>query len=259
MHKRFWTVCAGLMCLAAMIVSAYPGQGQAQEVKAKPAMYSYVADWQVDRANWADAEKALAPVNDVLQKALADGTIVAYGNDRNLVHQLDAETHDNWWSAMSYAGLIKALNQIHAAGMAITPALNTAKHWDNIYVSRFYNWKPGATANGYTHVAIYKEKADAPDGTLDNLSSYFVAPVLEKLLADGTIVEYEIDTMAIHTQAPGVFAIVYITPTPEGIDAVQAAVRDAVKASPLATQAFSSVVDDSGHRDGLYQTNCTYK
>jgi hypothetical protein len=258
MHKRMWSVCAGLVCLAAMMATANRAQAQMPEVKEKPAMYSYVADWQFPRANWPDVDKALAPVNDIMQKALADGTIVAYGNDLNLVHQPDAETHDNWWSAMSMAGLIKALNQIHASGDTAAPALNAAKHWDNIYVSRFYNWKPGTT-HGYTFVAIYKEKADAPDGTLDNLSAHFVAPVMEKLLADGTIVEYEIDTMAIHTTAPGLFAIVYITPTPEGIDTVHDAVRAAVKASPLATQAFESATDDSGHRDGIYKTACTYK
>jgi hypothetical protein len=36
-------------------------------------------------------------------KALADGTIVGYGNDEDLVHQAYGETHDNWWSAMSMA------------------------------------------------------------------------------------------------------------------------------------------------------------
>jgi predicted alternative tryptophan synthase beta-subunit len=94
---------------------------------------------------------------------------------------------------------------------------------------------------------------------MNSLSEHFVAPVLEKLLADGTIVEYEIDTMAIHTSAPGTFIIVYITPTPEGLDTVQGAVRDALKASPLTGDAFGSFVDDSGHRDGLYKTDANYK
>jgi hypothetical protein len=242
-----------------MLVSANRAQAQTQEIKSKPALYSYVANWQFPRANWPDAVKALAPLSDIMQKAQADGTIVAYGNDVNLVHTLDGETHDNWWSSMSMAGLVKTLNQIHASGDSLSPAMNMAKHWDEVYVSHYYNWKAGAMKGGYTHVSVYKLKADAPDDAIDTLAQHFVAPVLEKLLADGTIVEYEIDTMAIHTRAPGEFIIVYITPTPEGLDTVQAAVRDTVKAHPLMGQAFGSQVDDSGHRDGLYKTDCNYK
>jgi hypothetical protein len=52
---------------------------------------------------------------------------------------------------------------------------------------------------------------------------------------------------------------VYITPTPEGLDTVQGAVRDALKASPLTGDAFGSFTDDSGHRDGLYKTDANYK
>ena len=37
--------------------------------------------------------------------------------------------------------------------------------------------------------------------------------MLEKLLADGSIVEYEIDTEAIHTEALGTFWIDVISPT----------------------------------------------
>lgn len=259
MHKRLWSVGAGLCGLASLLVAAIPGAAQTQEIKAKPAMYSYVANWQFPRANWPDAMKALEPVNDIMQKAQADGMIVAYGNDVNLVHQPDVETHDNWWSSMSLAGLVKTLDQLHASGNAASPAMNAAKHWDEVFVSRYYNWKAGSTKGGYTHVGVYKLKADAPDDALENISGHMVAPLLEKLLADGTIVEYEIDTLAIHTSAPGTFFIVYITPTPEGLDTVQAAVREAGKATPLNSQAFGAVVDDSGHRDGLYKTDCNYK
>jgi hypothetical protein len=259
MQKRLWSVCAGLVCLAAMLVSANGAQAQMQEMKQKPPLYSYVGNWQFPRASWPDAVKALEPVNEIMQKAQASGDIVAYGNDVNLVHSLDGETHDTWWSATSLAGLIKTLNQLHASGDTNSPAMNSAKHWDEVYVSHYYNWKSGAMKGGYTHVSVYKLKADAPDDAMDSLSEHFVVPILEKLLADGTIVEYEIDEMAIHTSAPGTFIIVYITPTPEGLDTVQGAVRDAVKNSPLAGDAFGSFTDDGGHRDGLYKTDCNYK
>ena len=260
MNRRFWTIFAGLFGLTTVILFAVPSNAQMQEVKPKPPMYSYVANWQIPRANWPDMGNAIAPVSAIMDKAMADGTIIGYGADTNLIHQPDAETHDNWWSSMSMAGLIKVLDQIHASGNANSPALNAAtKHWDEVYVSRYYNWKSGSYKNAYTHVSVYKLKKDAPDDALDNLAQHLVVPSLEKLLADGTILEYEIDTMAIHTQAPGTFVIVYLTPTPEGIDTVQAAVIQSTKDHPLGIQAFDSYTDYSAHRDELYKSEGAYK
>jgi hypothetical protein len=41
-------------------------------------------------------EKNNAAEQKILDKALADGAIVGYGNDLNLVHTADGTTHDNW-------------------------------------------------------------------------------------------------------------------------------------------------------------------
>ena len=259
MSKRLWTICPGLFGLTTLILCAIPASAQSPEVKPKPPMYSYVANWQIPREHWPDMDSVTGPVNDVLQKALDAGTIVGYGNDLNLVHGLDSETHDTWWSSMSYAGLIRALEQARAAADPHSQALNGAKHWDDVLVSRYYNWKSGPYKGAYTHVSTYKLKPDAPDDAIENLSEHFMVPLLEKLIADGTIIEYEIDTMAIHTTSPGLFFVVYLTPTPEGIDTAQAAVRDTVKAHPLAIQAFSSETDDSAHRDELAKSDGVYK
>jgi len=91
------------------------------------------------------------------------------------------------------------------------------------------------------------------------LSKNLVAPLLEKLLADGTIVEYEIDTAAVHTSTPGYFLIVYVSPNAEGLDKVNAAVEAAIKPDPLGGQAFGSMEDYSAHRDQLLRTNATWK
>jgi hypothetical protein len=203
---------------------------------------------------------ANAADKEILEKALADGTIVGYGNDENLVHHPDGETHDNWWSAMSMAGLIKVLDQFYASGNNSSPALISAtKHWDNILVSRYYNWHSGAWKNGYVHESSYKLKADAPDDAVDTLSKHMIVPLLEKLLSDGAIREYEVDTEAIHTEAPGTLWIVYVASSPEGLDAVNAALRDAMKDHPLSGQAFGSMEDYSAHRDELLRGEGIYK
>lgn len=260
MNKRLWCVFTGLCGLLVATLCAVPLGAQTDEVKAKPPMFSYVANWQIPRAHWAEVEAANSADKAILEKALADGTIVGYGDDINLVHTSDGWTHDDWWSATSMAGLVKVLDQLAASSNSASSVLESAtKHWDNVYISHYYNWKPGAYKGGYVHVSAYKLKADAPDDAIESLAKHLVVPSLEKLLADGTIVEYEIDTLAIHTEAPGTFVIVYVTPTPEGLDTVQATIRASGKAHPLSIDAFSSFVDDNGHRDELGKGNGVFK
>ena len=91
------------------------------------------------------------------------------------------------------------------------------------------------------------------------LSRNLVVPLLEKMLADGTIREYEIDTEAIHTDAPGTFWIVYVATAPEGLDTVNAAIVDTLKAQPLSGPAFGSMTDFSAHRDELVEGSGVYK
>ncbi|HUI61965.1 MAG TPA: hypothetical protein VLX90_17195, partial [Steroidobacteraceae bacterium] len=223
-------------------------------------MYTYVSNWTIPRARWGDMEKAGAADAKILDKAVASGSIVGYGDDTALVHEADGSTHDSWWSAMSMAALFTVLDEFYKAGTPTSPVLSSAtKHWDNVYESRFYNWHSGTRHGAYTHTASYHLKADAPDDAVEMLSRTVIVPMLEKLLADGTLIEYEVDEQAIHTEAPGTFMIVYIASGADGMDKVNAALRETLKANPLAGPAFGSMVDFTAHRDELARTNATYK
>ena len=260
MNKRRGTILAGFCVFGMAALSAAPAGAQASEVKEKPPMYSYISNWNIPRAQWAEMAKAGEADKAALDKALASGTIVGYGSDVNLIHRPDGETHDQWWCAMSLAGVVNVLEQFYQGGNSTTPVLASAtKHWDDLFVSRYYNWHSGTVKDGYTHVGFYKLKADAPDDALEMLSKSLVVPLLEKQLAAGTIAEYEIDEQAIHTDAPGTFLIVYLATNAEGLDKVQAAVAEALKANPLGGSAFGSVTDMAGHRDELVRTTATYK
>src|SRR6266702_7563307 len=170
--NRSWGKCLVVVCAIAVATTcAAPALAQTSEMKEKPPMYSYVGNWAIPRAQWAEMDKNTAADEKILSKALASGTIVAYGNDVNLVHQAEGATHDDWWSAMSMAGLINVLEQFYQGGTTTVPVLASAtKHWDNIYVSHYYNWKSGSWKGGYGFVAMYKLKADAPDNAVDLLS-----------------------------------------------------------------------------------------
>ena len=84
-------------------------------------------------------------------------------------------------------------------------------------------------------------------------------PFFEKLLGDGAIHEYEVDTEAIHTDAPGTFLVVYVAANADGLDKVNAALRETLKTNPLTGPAFGSMVDFTAHRDYLLRTNATFK
>lgn len=258
MHRKMWTIFMGLCGLSMAVALA--GPARAQEVKPKPPMYTYVAEWQVPRDKWPDLEKASASLTGVLEKAAADGTLLGYGRDEAVVHTADGSTHVNWWAATSMAGVVKVLDQVRTNASTSSSAMSVAtKHWDYIFVSRYYNRKPGAYKGAYTRIALYKFKDSAPNDALDQLCQHLIVPAMEKLFADGTVMEYEVDTEAVHSGDPSTFALVFQTPTPEGLDKVQAANQDTGKEHPLSVAAFGTMTEDGAHRDYLMRGDGAYK
>jgi hypothetical protein len=259
MEKKIGRVLAVLTAVALMAICAAPAIAQS-EIKPKPPMYTYVGNWAIPRAQWDDMAKNDAADLPIYQKAFSAGTIIGYGDDINIVHQPDLETHDEWWSAMSMAGIVNMLDQFYKSGSATSSVLSSAtKHWDEIYVSRYYNWHAGSWKGIYTRIASYKLKPDAPPDALDTLSQILIVPFLEKLLAEGTIHEYEIDTQAIHTDPSGTFSVVMVVANAEGLDKIDTALAAVMKSNPAAGPAFISMLETSAHRDYLVRTNATYK
>jgi len=260
MKANLWKVLAALCAVVLLAAWTLPACAQASDKKEKPAMYTYVAFWDIPRAQWGEMEKASMADEPVLQKALGSGTLVGYGHDVNLVHTADGISHDDWWSSMSMAGLMNVLDQFYKSGSTTSPALASAtKHWDQILVSRHYNWKPGTYKDAYLHGSSYKLKPDAPDEAVEMLSNTVMVPLMEKMMASGAIQEYDIDTEAIHSDSPGTFWVFYIASSAEGLDKVNAGLREMLKTNPTAGPAFGSMVDFKEHRDYLARTNAVYK
>ncbi len=243
-----------MLCVPSRSIDA-----QTAEVKEKPPMYTYYSEWDIPRAKWAEMDKMRAG-NAVMAHALASGTLVGYGDDETVVHTADGYTHDGWFSSMSMAGLLGTLSDVMQGGNTTGAVFASAtKHEDQILSSRYYAWKSGSWKGAYTHTAVYKLKDSAPSDAVDTMAKGFMVPLLEKLLAEGTIVEYEIDEQAIHTYSPSMFYLDFSTPTAEGQDRVLKALGEAIKANALAGPAFDSMVDFSLHRDGLVRGEMTYK
>jgi hypothetical protein len=261
MSHSLWRVIAGVSVFAALGAATAPAPAQTPEVKEKPRMYTYESSWVIPRAHWGDMDKNNTGSNQkILTPALTDGTLLGYGDDESLVHTADGPTHDNWWQARSMAALLKVLDAFYKSGSTTSSVLlSSTKHWDGVYVSRFYNWKPGSWKGAYGRVSSYKLKADAPADAVETLSKNVFVPLLEKLLADGAIVEYEIDEETIHTESPDMFFIYILAPTAEGLDKFNEAVREGAKNNALIGPAFGSMVDSTPHRDELLRANATYK
>jgi hypothetical protein len=257
MQKKL-TLFVGLCVVGAVAMGTSPLQAQSAEVKEKPAMYSYVANWQIPRAKWTEFEKPSPASEKLLSQALSSGALVGYGSDKIEVHSAEGATHDSFWSATSMAAVLDMLDSLSKGPP--DPLLQTAtKHWDGIYVSHFYNWKTGTYKDAYTHTAYYKLKDSAPDDEVETVSKSFIVPLMEKLLADGSIIEYEVDEEAIHTESPNGFWIDYITPNSAGLDKVNAALGEAIKGNAFVGAAFGAVTENADHRDYLARSNVTYK
>lgn len=258
-NEKQWKSFVAVLAFGFIVGLALPATAQ-QEVKEKPRLYTYVALWELPRAQWPEWPKAEAADEKILKDAMASGAIVSYGDDTNLVHQPNQPTHDDWFQSMSMAGLMNTLDQFYKSGATTTPMQEAAtKHWDNIYVSRYYNWKAGSMKDGYSYGSSYKFKPDAPNDALDTLAKSVLVPMMEKMLANGTIMEYEIDTEAVHTDSPGTFYIFWIAANVDALDKVPASIRDNVKANSLIAPAFDSMIDFKEHRDYLTRTNAAYK
>jgi hypothetical protein len=239
---------------ALSLLAFLPAAGRAQD---KAPLYSFIANWEVAREKFKDIEAI--STESLMAKHLANGDIVGYGRDITLVHKPGESTHDNWFSSKSWAGLIKTLEDLKAAGVANASAFAGAKHDDKIYVSRHYNWKAGSFKDGYTRVSEWKLKPTAPEDAVEQMAKNFIVPMLEKLLSEGAIYEYEIDQEAIHQSDPATFSIVTLCKGPEGLDKLTTALGAAMKSSAFSGAAFGSWMDSATHKDWIASTTGSYK
>lgn len=195
-------------------------------------VYSRVELWQVDRAQWGAFVDMFEKYDKkIMEKLFADGLIVEWGMDADLLHEPDGYTHATYYSAMSMGGLAKAMNAYMEAWKEMAgdqvDALDAefagmiTKHRDLMLVSDQWS-KDAAFENGYWHsqsVKIVRTSDKDFHSYWNNRSK----PVFEKLLANGDIVAFGLSTEEIVTHEPGWHTSWYVTATADGIDAVDAA------------------------------------
>lgn len=244
MRKRFRT--AGSFACAMVLGLAFlspPAAAQDQ------GYYTYVSFWAVPRSQWAAFEKQQEAATSTMQKLVADGTIVAWGNNAVRVHQEDGYTHADWFVATSRAALLKALETQWAT--ATNPAFTAAtKHHDVLFHTLAHGGKTSSGATGYGRVAYWQAKAGEEEALEAHVMKY-IKPVLDADVENGTILMYNFHKEDVHTVEPGEYLLAIIYPNGEAIDKFFADLATRQKENPAIGQVLDSLTVGEAHRDAF--------
>ena len=204
--------------------------------------------------------KAFGPVLDKLMDA---GTVIGYGIDVDWLHVPGENNVTFWVETPNFEALQKAedaIGEFEKANPALMGDLmgmaDMTTHHDFILRTREGNQHAiAAGAKPIEDIDYVKVK---PGRMADFMAMFnkYDKPVYEKLVADGTIYGYEVDTEAVHTEEPGATWTIVTMPDLGAKDKVNAAFVAAEKAMPeaernLLEKTYYDIVDYGTHRDSL--------
>jgi hypothetical protein len=209
-----------------------------------PIVYTYVSQFQIPRANWAqyseDTEKTFVPV---AEKLISDGTIVGWSTFEQVVHTPEGYTHGAAWSSNTIAGLMKVLDEVRKNGPR-PGQIAATKHEDYLMQSSMYHGGSGTAA--YLRVVCQMAKADKPGDYAAALKKYLV-PTFDEQVKKGAATSYGLDEQYVNNTAPSTRCLVITYPNADGMDKWATAVNATLgKMSAAERNAlFGSTVADS--------------
>jgi DNA-binding Lrp family transcriptional regulator len=246
--SKFTFACLSVFCLAAAVCAPLLAAAQS-----KSPIYTYVAFWDVPRAQWPEVNKSMPAEKATMEKLVANGTIVGFGAFESILHQEGAPTHGTWFTASSEGNILKALEAVYAQPALINGSFQTSsKHSDQLFTGDVYAAKAGTMTNGYMTVSRWQFKP----GTMKSFAEQtnkFIVPVLDKLIADGTLNSYGELTEDYHSQGMGVLYEYFSVPDAASMDKVDKALEDVIAANPSIGEALRNDTDPMSHRDYLYR------
>jgi len=235
---------AGLLVIVLTVMLVPAAFAQMEQT---PIVYTFVAEFQVPRANWAayseDTEKTAVPV---LQKLTADGTLVAWSTFEQIVHTPDGYTHGAAWSSTSISGLMKVLDEIRKAGPR-PGQIAATKHEDYLMQTSLYHVGTGTPA--YLRVVCSMAKADKP-GEFTAMMKKLLLPTFEEQLKKGVATYYGIDEQYVNTTSPSTRCVVLNYPNAESMDKWAAALNATIaKWSPAEREEYLNATVLDSRRD----------
>jgi hypothetical protein len=244
MRKRS-SIILGVVCALALSALLAPAPARAQD----KTHYTFVSFWAVPRAQWNDFERANAQSIAILEKLVADGTLVAWGYDVTLVHTEDGFSHSNWFVSETQGGILKTLQALQSVSR--TPQLSAAtKHRDYMLHSVGHGGKTAQTTSGYIRVAFWHAKPGRGDD-MEQFFKKYIQPDLDAGVADGSVLMYNFDTEVIHTDEPGGYNLAVVYANGDGLDKNAAILAKHAKDDPAVGEGFASMLELKTHRDDL--------
>ncbi len=234
-----WIAGLVVVVLAVMIVPAAISQ-----MEPTPRVYTFVSQFQVPRANWAqyseEIEKTFVPI---AERLMADGSIVSWSTFENVVHTPEGYTHGSAWSSNSLAGLMKVLDEIRKAGPR-PGQIAATRHEDLLMQTTMYHAGSGTPA--YLRVVCSMAKADKPEGYTATLKKLLV-PTFEEQIKKGEATYYGVDEQYVNNAAQSLRCVVITYPNADGMDKWATAINTTMSKWSPAERAefFGSTVPDS--------------
>lgn len=243
MLKRIAGVVAvAVMAAIALAPTALSQMDQGQQ----PVVYTFVSQFQVPRANWAqyseNTEKTFVPI---AEKLVADGTLLSYSTFETIVHTPEGYTHGAAWSSSTIAGLMKVLDEVRKVGPQ-PGQIAATKHEDYLMQTTMYAMGTGGGAPAYLRVVCANAKPEKPEAYAAAIKKY-LWPTFEDQLKKGVVNYVGIDQQYVNNSAPSWRCVVVNYPNAEAMDKWAAAVNAAFAKMSAADRdaLFGSTVTDS--------------
>ena len=241
------------LIVALLVVFSVP-IALSQMEQGEQRVYTYVSQFQVPRANWAqyaeNTEKTFVPI---VEKLMADGTLIGWSTFETIVHTPDGYTHGSAWSSNSIAGLMKVLDEVRKSGP--TPGqISSTRHEDLLMQSTMYHAAgSGSGTSGYARVICQMEKPGKPGDYAAALKKY-LWPTFEEQVKKGAATSFALDEQYVNTGPQSLRCLVIDYPNAEGMDKWAAAINATLgKLSQADREAlFGSTVPDS-RRDFMFR------
>jgi hypothetical protein len=238
------TLCFAVLFIAGIALTPKPAAAQMAQ-----GYYTYVSQWAVPRAQWDAFDKQVESDIPRMKQLVADGTIIAWGNDTVRVHQEDGYTHAEWFTATSRANLLKALEEQWTTATNASYVSST-KHSDLFLRTIAHGGNAVSNGTGYLRVAFYEAKPGEAEA-VQSLLMKNIKPFLDSAVANGTLTMYNIDQEDIHTSAPGGYNLAMLFPDGAAMDKFFADLMASEKTDPTTGQVLESLTVAKEHRDSL--------
>ena len=204
--------------------------------------------------------KAFAPVLDKLMDA---GVVLAYGMDTSMLHVPGENNVDFWVVVPNYGALEKSdaaidefMGQHPALMQEVASLTDLSAHRDMLIQTMEQNYTK--VPAGSKPIMAFETMRAKPGrmGDFIALFNKYHKPVFDKLVADGVIYGYELDSEALDTMEPGTIWGLVIMPDLAAEDKLEAAFSAAMKNLPEADRntmekQLMDTIEYATHRDRI--------